>query len=675
MMAATAVGVFAQEWDANAPIELDPVVVTGTGTHHRLKETPVPVEVITANDIKKTGVTDFQQAMTMLAPSLSFSNNARGSNLIMNGLSNKYVLVLINGKKLTGDIEYNVDLTRIDMTRVRRIEVLKGAGSSLYGSDAIAGVINIITDEPDNLITVSTNTKVEERGQLAEGANVDINTGKFGSYTAYTRQQSDGWQLNHFDAAGKESFVMSADHFKSNVINQRFGLAPSDALSFYAEGGYYNRLIARPTEAYSYDLWYESYNLGAGAKYDLGNESYVRIDLQNENYDSNYKYTKASGDYKVDEIALTKQQRYYNVHAKSLFRFTENTHTVFGLEYINESLLRPDAHVDKGVYSMAAYGQEEISFLDNFQAVLGVRYMNHANAGNNVAPKASLMYSGKHCNIRGQYSAGFRAPGVNELYYYTFSATRGDATLTIGNSELAAEKSHYGSLNLEYHNDRVTVNVTGYVNSLSDMINSLTRNLADLTAAEQTAIVEEARPVIGDDVDKIKRVKKYANDDEAIVKGIEFGVNALLGGGFSAGANYVFADAKTKDMELNEWRNIERSIRHTGNVNANYTHAWGNYRLNVNLNGRLQSERTHLTATLDQATGKMVFVDESAPGYGMWNMNTKHTFGVLKNFTLEPGVGINNIFDKVDNRPYGVNYASLSPGRTLYVSLLVRFNK
>ena len=84
---------------------------------------------------------------------------------MLNGLSNKYVLILINGKKLTGDSSNNIDLNRIDMSNVKRIEVLKGAGSALYGSDAIGGVINIITNQPINDITVTSNTKVEERGQ------------------------------------------------------------------------------------------------------------------------------------------------------------------------------------------------------------------------------------------------------------------------------------------------------------------------------------------------------------------------------------------------------------------------------------------------------------------------------------------------------------------------------
>ena len=118
--------------------ELNPVVVTGTGTHQRLKNTPSPVSVITANEIKRAGITDFQQALTMMVPSLSFRPNAMGSYLM-----NKHVLILVNGRKVTGDITGNIDLNQIDMTRVKRIEVLNGAASSLYGSDAIGGVINI----------------------------------------------------------------------------------------------------------------------------------------------------------------------------------------------------------------------------------------------------------------------------------------------------------------------------------------------------------------------------------------------------------------------------------------------------------------------------------------------------------------------------------------------------
>ncbi len=206
----------------NAYINLDQVVVTGTGTHHKLKDTPVPIEVMSAADIKKAGITDFQTAMTMLQPSLSFSTNAMGSYLMMNGLSNKYVLILVNGKKLTGDTSNNIDLSQINMNNVKRIEVLKGAASALYGSDAIAGVINIITDNPKNLITVTSNTKMEERGQFTQGVNVDVNTGKFGSFTSYTRQQSDSWKLSSYDEDGNLTDKLPVNAFYSDVINQKF---------------------------------------------------------------------------------------------------------------------------------------------------------------------------------------------------------------------------------------------------------------------------------------------------------------------------------------------------------------------------------------------------------------------------------------------------------------------
>ena len=99
---------------------------------------------------------------------MAFTPNAMGSYIRINGLGNKYVLVLVNGKKMIGDIAGNVDLTRINMSKVKRIEVLDGAASALYGSDAIGGVINIITDENsmDN-VAVYSDTRVSGKGQFS----------------------------------------------------------------------------------------------------------------------------------------------------------------------------------------------------------------------------------------------------------------------------------------------------------------------------------------------------------------------------------------------------------------------------------------------------------------------------------------------------------------------------
>ena len=127
---------------------LNPIVVTGSGHHQRLKSTSTPVRVLSSQEISEQGITTFDGVLTRMMPQASMAPNSMGTFLRLNGLGNKYILILVNGQKLSGDISNNVDLNRINMSRVKRIEVLDGAASSLYGSDAIAGVINIITDQP-----------------------------------------------------------------------------------------------------------------------------------------------------------------------------------------------------------------------------------------------------------------------------------------------------------------------------------------------------------------------------------------------------------------------------------------------------------------------------------------------------------------------------------------------
>ena len=97
-------------------------------------------------------------------------------------------------------------------------------------------------------------------------------------------------------------------------------------------------------------------------------------------------------------------------------------------------------------------------------------------------------------------------------------------------------------------------------------------------------------------------------------------------------------------------------------ANARWGHRWGLYHLNVNLNGRIQEGRYSKTYYYDPA-----------PGFSQWDLNTRHSFN-LKSVVLEPGFGVENLFDKVDDRPWNSNYSTLNPGRSFYVSLSVRFN-
>ena len=460
--------------------ELNPVVVTGTGTHQRLKNTPSPVSVITANEIKRAGITDFQQALTMMVPSLSFRPNAMGSYLMMNGLSNKHVLILVNGRKVTGDITGNIDLNQIDMTRVKRIEVLNGAASSLYGSDAIGGVINIITNEPKDVVAFSSNSSYTRKNQFSQGLNLDIAQGKIGSYTSYKYDHSDGWQNIHLTEAGEdiiETIAPLSLGYSSNNFSQKFTYDATDQLSFYANGGYYNRGLERPVEreditgGSKYNTTYEGYNWGAGAKYKLSKRNVIQFDYSGNNYASRYKYLIENSGYLPGQYALTKLQKFHDAALKGIFGFTTNSTTVFGVDYRREVLRRPDSDLDKSVYTASAYGQHEVKLWNHLTGVAGVRYDHHEQTGGRFTPKVAAMYNIGNFNVRATYAAGFRAPGIDELYYHMFKKTMGTrATISLGDENLDPERSNYYSINMEYRTSRFSASVTGYLNYVKNMV-------------------------------------------------------------------------------------------------------------------------------------------------------------------------------------------------------------
>lgn len=171
-----------------------------------------------------------------------------GTTMSLNGINEDYILILENGKRLAGEDRY----TRINVANIKRIEILNGAASALYGSDAIGGVINIITDDARNTVNVSSYTHYSGEGRLTESVNADVNAGKFSSYTSYQRRQAGSWQNNNIDENGYETGRPTSVGFYSNTVNQRFVFNATDKLSFYARGTYYDNKTRRPQDATYY---------------------------------------------------------------------------------------------------------------------------------------------------------------------------------------------------------------------------------------------------------------------------------------------------------------------------------------------------------------------------------------------------------------------------------------
>ena len=673
--------------------QLNPVVVTGSGHHQRLKSTATPVHVLSAQEIREQGITTFEAALTRMMAQLSMAPNSMGSQLRFNGLGNKYILILVNGQKLSGDISNNVDLNRINMARVRRIEVLDGAASSLYGSDAIAGVINIITDTPSasdgSDIGIMSDSHVSSHGVFTENINLDIQSHGIGSYTSFQHNQADSYRNNKLeyvkgsDTETQPSIAPLFTGYRSDIIAQKFTYSPNQSLALNTGIDYSYKMTDRPntvadgsvTGGTDYEMRYKGvrWNLGGIYKFTAKNSLQANFTIDRFRYGK--EYDVATKSYAIGDYVLSKKQRTIDGDVKAIVNLpslwghpTGNSTTILGAEWRQDYLNATSGNIDQDVYTAAAYAQHEqrVNVGSGVaSATVGLRYNHHETFGTHLTPKATLMYSLGNINVRATYSAGFRAPGLDELYYHYFSVNRGKAQVSFGNTGLSPEKSNYFSLNAEYRNDIIAVSLTGFLNRINDMIVKDNIPVDDDT---RQMLMAEFPEMTQDQADKMVSYACYQNSDKGDVKGVQLNLSANIFTGFNLSANYAYAYARSLSVadgsaEKATWQPLERSIRHSAILAANYRHTWGQYTLNVNLNGRLQS-KTYYTGSY-----------ENAPGYGLWNLHTTHTFNTVDWAVIEPSIGIDNLFDHIDRRIDSSTrkYALYSPGRMFVLGVKVRF--
>lgn len=655
--------------------ELTQVVVTGTGTHNKAQNAVVPVQVITSEELQRMHVTNLEDALTRLTSSVTMMTNGMGSTMMMNGLNEDYILILENGKRLTGDDRY----TRINMANVKRIEVLSGASSALYGSEAIGGVINIITTAPsmtapsaekhqEAVVDVTNNTSYTSKGRFSEAVAVNFEKGRLSSSSSFQHRQANNWQVNDMEEVMGElkptGRVMSQG-FHSNQLNQRLTWDMGKGVTFYLKGSFYDYNTDRPQmaryfkgstkkgvtvftekDAYSYDLHHQDYMYGAGATWKLNNKTYLEADFYSDNLISE---RDSFDTYRPGGTQLTKKTHYYNGTLKGIFRLGSWNKLSAGAEYVHETY-KSYNFAFRSMYTISLFAQDEMRFLKNLQGVVGVRYIYNRNFGSYATPSVALMYSPGKFRFRAGYSTGYRTPTLLQMYYENDETKN----VTIGNEDLKPEKSNYYNVSAEFNNNWMSLKLGGFINDVRDMI-----SYRVLTDAEVTERGLDA---------KYPTATKYQqrdNIDKAKVRGLHLSATFYLPQNIRLGGAYTFTDTEAKTVELNAETQLyettteptDRSVKHTGRVFAGWEHTWGNYRLNIDLNGHLQGQRWSTSYGY-------------APGYTQFDLHTTHTF-YLKKVELVPGLGIENIFNKRDTRPWCSNFSTLHPGRCVFVSFAV----
>ncbi len=211
-----------------ASIDLSAVVITGTRTEKSLKNTPVLTQSIGIRELVSKDATDITQALEMAVPGIEFASTATGKSISLQGISPQYMLFLVDGERLAGETYGDIDYSRINMASVERIEVVKGAGSTLYGSNALGGVVNIITKTPTEKFSHSVATRFSKYNTQNYQFSVGARQGKVSSMTSVVMDKTDGYDLlegNTYRTQERE------DAF---VLNENLKYAPSG--DFLLEG-------------------------------------------------------------------------------------------------------------------------------------------------------------------------------------------------------------------------------------------------------------------------------------------------------------------------------------------------------------------------------------------------------------------------------------------------------
>lgn len=646
---------------------LEEVVVTGTGTEHYLKDAPVQTEVITRRALEQFQARSMEELLAGLSPSLTFHDGSMGSHIQLNGLNNDYILILIDGKRMNGDVGGQNDLNLLNPANIERIEIVKGAASSLYGSDAIAGVINIITKKHHDKTEFTSTSRVGAYGDVRESASLGLTIGQVKSMTGVNFHHTDGWRNTDLQWNQQQlkpgSTMKTVNRSTNYTLTENLDWNVNDRLSLTASGSYYERWVVRPHGPWSYlpnDFYYRNYGFTAGGKYRLGKRNYLTADLSYDRYGYFYDYKlQEVTDYFKDGDRITyfpgqriKQsvQRQVLGQAKGVFYIGDRHLLNTGFEYLYNHLESPH-HIDgdrASVYTLAAYAQEEWTAADDVVLTAGARGTVHKETGFNLSPKIAVLYNKGDFRLRASYALGYKSPTVKELYY-NYTATLGGGSLTAyhGNKDLKAQTSQYASVGVEYAGRKFQASVTAYANFLRNMIELVEINL---TAEEK--------------LDEIEKSKMYLNLTQARIWGVDFTFNYQPVQTLTVSGGYSFSDPRAQypdqGADYMKYIPIDATSQHNATLNASWHHTWSRYRLGLAVYGRYQSVRRYVE-------------DNDADAFQTWRFNTAHTLLGMKKWTLTLNVGVDNLFNYVDRTPFGRNRATTTPGRTVYASALVKF--
>jgi outer membrane receptor for ferrienterochelin and colicins len=461
------------------------IVVTAILTSTDLKSVPGSTEVITSEEIELKGSETVADALEdALGVVLTFVPG-RGMVPQIRGLADKRTLVLINGMRLSTDFrDTAIDLTLYSTEIIERIEVVRGPTSALYGSDAMGGVINIITKEipetPSGGATLRYGQNSHgELGTPTIRSFFGDRVGKFGYQLMAHYNEQDPYDIEiddgftDFDEEQRRFVQLDLAYFINDDQKLSAGLHYSRA----------NRIGLRFKNGEETDRDADSNRDGFHLQYD---GHFSTGDLMIRGYHSVYEMDRSYIGRRVQE--------YFNIENKltqyeaRFSGFEAGTHLLsFGAEYRDENRNgrenRSEQPSNYTIDNHAVFVQDQWSLSERVVLTAGLRYDDSSDFGSVVTPRLAGVFSFKdNLRIKAYYGEGFRSPSVYELYVETVNNREN----VLPNPDLEAEQSQSYELSLEGESRRFSGAVRLFCNDLEDAIEKVYVRDVDLGGPRPT---------------------------------------------------------------------------------------------------------------------------------------------------------------------------------------------
>ncbi|OUX36931.1 MAG: hypothetical protein CBE33_04655 [Candidatus Pelagibacter sp. TMED273] len=432
----------------------DVVEITSSRKETRVSDSPTLTYVISEKELESTASIDFYQSLQTIIPNVMFSPDYHGTNLKIQGLDSEYILILVDGDRIAGNTVGNIDFSRFDSNQIQRIEILKGNASTLYGSNAIGGVINIITKpNQSNKNKFNLNLKYADFNTINNSISFNTFIKDISSKSNILFKSSDGYNFESID-----SLSLRKRSFKDYNIAQSFKYNKEDFM-VELSGNYYRHdwfrfLTQEPFimpeqndrkryESFSIKLKEKNHLSSINGHYNFSYtyDQYNKYHVIDSNYDSSeddifYDWTKHS----VEQISSL------------LYLFKDNLNSTLGIDIINEKGESFDIIVDNVVLleselgdlnskrfsSYALFVQSQYTVNKYLNLFIGSRYTGHNQFKNRLTSQLTSKYSINNNHFRINVGQGYRVPNIYELYYdwnhYDSFEVRGNPNLEPENS-------------------------------------------------------------------------------------------------------------------------------------------------------------------------------------------------------------------------------------------------